>query len=263
MIKQLIYISISSLLLLVGTSCENKTTRQTQKEEKAAELNPLQIKPLSKSKEFPEAKLSLIEPGNLNDLSPGKTTFKFKVEHYELGAKTDDQKRKGLASSEKGQHIHVILNNKPYMAKYKDEFKITLEEKSYNLIAFLSRSYHESIKNPEAFVNKQFTVGSSKDNIMDTTQLFYSRPKGNYKGEGAKKILLDFYLPYIKLSEYGYNVRVSIDGKEQATLSEWKSYYIEGLKDGKHDITIELLDAKGNVVRESVNTTTRTITVEH
>lgn len=259
-------IALSGLVFMTACSGneaeEEGKEEQTepQKEEQKEKKDAILIQPLPGSPEFPDAKLSLVEPKDLNSLEAGETTFKFKVENYELSKPTEDESSRELATSAKGQHIHLILNNEPYMAKYQKEFEITLEEKPYQMIAFLSRSYHESVKSEGAYVEKQFALGSSK--VNDSTQLYYSRPKGTYEGPGAERILLDFYLPKVKLSEEGHKVRVTIDGNETAILAEWKSYYIEGLQDGGHDITIELIDAEGNAVNPKMNTTTRTITVK-
>jgi len=54
------------------------------------------------------------------------------------------------ANSGKGQHIHLIIDNEPYAAKYEAEFEYDVADGTHYLLAFLSRSYHESIKHPTA-----------------------------------------------------------------------------------------------------------------
>ena len=73
--------------------------------------------------------------------------FKFNISNYDLGAQTLDAETKGLANSPKGQHIHFILDNGPYSAHYEPEFSKEIQEGHHVLLAFLSRSYHESVKN--------------------------------------------------------------------------------------------------------------------
>ena len=72
--------------------------------------------------------------------------FGFEVTNYELGVQTEDATTRGIANSGKGQHIHFILNNGPYSAHYESVFSKSLNVGNYVMLAFLSRSYHESIK---------------------------------------------------------------------------------------------------------------------
>ena len=52
------------------------------------------------------------------------------------------------------------------------------------ILAFLSRSYHESVKNPNAFFLTQIGEGEKID--LTKEFLFYSRPKGVYKGKDSE-----------------------------------------------------------------------------
>ena len=78
--------------------------------------------------------------------------FSFDISDYELGAQTINTVENQLANSGKGQHIHFIVNNGPYSAHYINNFKKKLNKHNNVILAFLSRSYHESVKNPNAFV---------------------------------------------------------------------------------------------------------------
>jgi hypothetical protein len=172
--------------------------------------------------------------------------FTYKVKDYVLGSQTSDAGSKFCANSAQGQHIHLILNNMPYEAWYISSFKKKLADGHYVAMSFLSRSYHESIKSPAAFVLRQFNVGKdagTKIGDIDLKQplLFYSRPKGVYVGNETKKVLLDFYVVNTTLSAKGNKVRATINGK-QFTISDWKPYYIEGLPMGESTIKLELLD---------------------
>ena len=64
------------------------------------------------------------------------------------------------------------------------------------ILAFLSRSYHESVKNKNAYVLMQ--IGEKYN--LDKEYIFYSKP-GNYSGSSSEKILLDFYLVNTEISE--------------------------------------------------------------
>ncbi|MEM7375415.1 MAG: hypothetical protein AAF587_42870 [Bacteroidota bacterium] len=201
---------------------------------------------------------------SLNSFSAGENgayNFDFKVEGYELGAQTDAQL--GLANSGKGQHIHFIVDNGPYSAHYDPTFSSDklAEAGNHVVLAFLSRSYHESVKNmgeASSFVVTQMGEGEQAD--LSTQHMFYSRPKGTYKGDDTKKLLLDFFLLNTDLSEDGNNVRAVINGQE-FMLTEWKPYVIEGLPMGEVTIKLELIDGAGNLIPGPFNSVSRTVTL--
>ncbi len=191
---------------------------------------------------FPKAQLAKFNFAVEGD----SVAFNYELKDYVLGSQTPDASSKGCANSAKGQHIHLILNNLPYEAWYLSSFKKKLAEGHYVALSFLSRSYHESIKKPEAFVVKQFNVGKNAGTVKDDINLkqpllFYSRPKGEYVGNDTKKILLDFYVVNTALKPNGNKVRATINGKE-FMIDQWKPYYIEGLPMGENTIKLELLD---------------------
>lgn len=194
-------------------------------------------------------------------LDTGATTFKFKVQNYTLGAQTPDAGTLMCANSAKGQHIHFILDNQPYQASYSPDVVSNLKPGHHVLLAFLSRSYHESIKSHTAYILKEFDVAKKSPDQFDAKapHIFFSRPKGEYVGEKeTKKLLLDFYLINCTLSEKGFKVRATIDGSV-FTLTKWEPYFIEGLALGEHKIKLELLDKADKPVQTEFNGTTRTI----
>ena len=185
--------------------------------------------------------------------------FSFAVENYELGIQTSNEVNFKLANSEKGQHIHFIINNAPYSAHYSKNFSKKLEEGNNVLLAFLSRSYHESVKNINAYYFEQIGNGFKID--MDKEFLFYSRPKGVYKGIDTKKLLLDFYLINTSISPNGNKVRATIQNKE-FIIDEWAPYYIEGLPKGEIQIKLELINSEGVLIDSPFNPSLRTVTLE-
>ena len=226
------------------------------------EVNGIKLSLLSDSPEYPGAQLSLDNPAAGAKVPPGDFTFTFGVQNYELGPQTTDAETKGIANSGGGQHLHVILNNQPYMAHYEPEVKVKLETGHYTLVAFPSRSYHESVKSAGAGILRQFTVGEPKDAPVDVSgpTLVYSRPKGTYvkaKGE-TEKVLLDFYLLNTKLSLEGNKIRATIDGRE-FLLTKWAPYIIEGLEIKDISIRLELVDANGILIPGPFNRVERTI----
>ena len=194
-------------------------------------------------------------------LDTGMVTFKFKVANYTLGAQTPDAGTLMCANSAKGQHIHFILDNQPYQASYSPDVTTHLTPGHHVLLAFLSRSYHESIKTHSAYILKEFDVAKKSPDQFDekAPHIFFSRPKGEYVGDKeTKKLLLDFYLVNCSLSEKGYKVKATIDGSS-FTLTKWEPYFIEGLALGEHKIKLELLDKTDKLVQTEFNGTTRTI----
>ena len=160
-------IFLFSLLSILTFSCE--------------ERNEISITKLVGSPDYSSAKLSL-EDSIKNKV--GEYNLSFKVENYVLGMQTLKDFDHKLANSDKGQHIHFIVNNGPYSAHYEENFSKPLDEESNVILAFLSRSYHESVKNKDAFILTQ--VGDKKIDL-DNEFLFYSRPKRTYNGEAKDK----------------------------------------------------------------------------
>lgn len=94
--------------------------------------------------------------------------------------------------------------------------------------------------------------------------LTYSRPKGEYKGEDADPIMIDFWLSNGKLQSNGgeYRVRYSVDGGEARFIDTWGPIWLSGWTSGKHTVKLELVDKSGNLVDNGgYNSTTREITV--
>ncbi len=238
------------------TNDENKTKDSTANASAAPkpyaeEVNGIKLTEAPNSPEFPDAKLHLLTPKADTILKSGPNTFHFSVENYTLGKLTDGFDKMHCANSKKGQHIHYILDNAPYVAYYDSVFKELVPNGKHLLLCFLSRSYHESIKNKDAYILTQLTTGSKSDTLKDydlnAPYLFYSRPKGEYVGEDTKKVLLDFYLVNTTISPTGNKVRATINGNE-FMLTKWVPYVIEGLPLGNNKIKLELLDKDGKLI---------------
>jgi hypothetical protein len=270
---------IAIALLFFAQSCSNNNEKSEtnevkpdSKEETAnyvmdepMEADGIKIYPFTGSRAFPDATLEMVEPDQNARLPEGTVSFKYNVDHFQLGDQTPGAGENGLAFSGKGQHIHVIINNEPYMAHYETGFEKNLENGNYVILSFLSRSYHESIKTPTAFTLNQITVGdtvSAERVDLSMPLLFYSRPKGTYIGADANKLLLDFYMVNADLSANGYKVLVTINSKTSFTIAKWQPYILEGLPMGENVITLELLDENGNLAESPMNTVKRTIKLE-
>lgn len=237
------------------TACQSETeTAQQQDSQQQQEASVITLTSSGSSTEFPDAKLNSFTYDN------GKFSYDYDAETYELGQQTEDDRSKMCANSGKGQHIHFIVNDEPYKAFYTADFENVMEDGEYHILSFLSRSYHESIKNGTAHLAKKVNfeggkITSSED--IAEPMLFYSRPKGTYTGDDTKKLLLDFFIVNTELSEDGNQVKVTVNGEEVATVSEWKPYFLEGLPMGTNKVTLELVDAEGNTVEAPHNPVTR------
>jgi hypothetical protein len=109
-------------------------------------------------------------------------------------------------------------------------------------------------------------VAKSNAGEIDVTKplLTYSRPKGEYKGEDADPIMIDFWLSHGKLQGDGgeYRVRYSVDGGEAKFIAKWEPIWLAGWLPGKHTVKLELVDKNGNLVDNGgYNATSREITV--
>jgi hypothetical protein len=94
--------------------------------------------------------------------------------------------------------------------------------------------------------------------------LTYSRPKGEYKGDDANAIMIDFWLANAKLQGDGgeYRVRYSVDGGEAKYIDKWEPIWLSGWTAGKHTVKLDLVDKAGSLVDNGgYNSTSREITV--
>jgi hypothetical protein len=230
---------------LTFIACQNETEETTQQQQTQEATPDVTLAAYDASTEFPDAKL------NGFTYADGKFTYDYDSETYELGQQTTDAPTKMCANSAKGQHIHFIVNDEPYKAFYTAEFENVMEDGTYNLLSFLSRSYHESIKNGTAYLAKKVTFEGGKltgSEDIEEPMLFYSRPKGTYTGDETKKVMLDFFIANTELSEAGNQVKVTVNGEDFATVSEWKPYFLENLPMGTNTVTLELIDAAGETI---------------
>jgi hypothetical protein len=276
-----LFLTFSIILTPILFSCESKTPSEGDIETKADSIpadhtqvskqdtlgimskGSLTLIPLAGSPEFSDAVLELNTPEENAKVKSGDVTFSYEVKNYQLKSQTPSGSCNQCNNSKDGQHIHLILNNEPYIAIYEPTYKQNLKDGHYVALSFLSRSYHESIKNYQAFDLRQFTVGKGEPKKIDLKKplLFYSRPKGEYAGEFSKRILLDFYLINTELSAEGNRVRATINGTE-FILPKWQPYIIEGLPMGESTIKIELIDVDGKLVDSPFNSIERKITLK-
>jgi len=177
-------------------------------------------------------------------------------------------------------HVHVILDGKPYKAVFdpKAPLKLSeiagaeaLSEGEHVLIAFPSRANHESVKTKDALTISTFVVGKKGATAFDAKKplLIYSRPKGDYKGDMANHVLVDFQLANVTLAEGKEHVNITVTGPGIAKELTAKAtsfgppFYLDNLQNGAYTIKAELADAADKPIGGPFNSTTRTINIDH
>jgi hypothetical protein len=180
-------------------------------------------------------------------------------------------------------HVHLILDNKPYKAIYDTKAPVklnelaggaALEEGRHILVAFPSRATHESVKTKGALTVVPFWIGKKGDTKDDPTKkpmLVYSRPKGDYNGEMANHVLIDFQLVNDTLAEGKDHVNVLVTGPGIATAGGLPGkvtkfgtpLYLDNLQDGSYTLKLQLVDGSDKLIPGPWNDTTRTIKVDH
>lgn len=252
----------AGLALLIGTvGCNNSSHKSADNADStentdtlmAQNMDSISVTPIADSKEFPGATLQIASISSEKaGADSAKVTVKYEVKNFKLTEMTNDAHAAHMANSHDGQHIHFILDNKPYTALYKPEHSVTVPLNSeHYLLSFLSRSYHESIKTPEASKLLKFKIDATgkltQESVPKDPALFYSRPKGEYKGDETKNLLLDFYLVNTELKGDGNKVIATING-QTFTLDKWGPYEIKGLPMGSNKVKLTLVDKEGNAI---------------
>src|SRR5258708_1466989 len=165
----------------------------------------------------------------------------------------------------KGQHIHVILDNEPYEADYDPAKPFSPEDGKFNnlspgthtLRAFPSREWHESIKQSDAadFDMIVFNVGPKSSGVSIDKKaplLTYSRPKGETRfKDDPRGLMLDFYVSNAVLGPNDYKVKYNINGKKVEILNHWEPKWFKWEElgaPGDYTIVLELLDKNSKPV---------------
>ena len=189
---------------------------------------------------------------------------------------------KNWAIATGSSHIHLILDNKPYKplfdAKALTSVKLSdltegkaLDEGQHVIVAFPSRANHESVKTKGALAVIPFYVGKKGDAKVDPKKpmLVYSRPKGEYKGEMANHVLVDFYLANETLAEGKDHVNFTVSGPGidsplAGKVEKWGTpLYLDNLQNGSYELKAELVDGTNKLIEGPWNSTTRTIKIDH
>lgn len=265
-LRSIVQIATAIVAVSIVSAC-NETAEQedtTVVSSDTATATPITITPVGSSPEFPNATLTIKDlKSELKGNDSVSITIQYDVKNYELKSQTGDASGKGCNNSKDGQHIHFILDNTPYTALYEPTHTFTVPVNStHYLMSFLSRSYHESLKNKEAGVLLHFSVDDkgklSKLDNPSTPMIFYSRPKGDYLGDDTKKVLLDFYVYNAPLASDGFRVKANLNGTD-FTIDQWQPYFIENAPMGDMNVRLSLLDKDGSQVQGAHTDITQTV----
>jgi len=268
-------LAVSSFSLIFAVSCTDSDDHGGNEAAVDSKVsNEVMIKTEDNSPEMSDAGVRITSPGQDSILGSGKDVYvTLETRSFETGVQTDTPRAEEIANSGNGQHVHLIVDNKPYMAVYDTSKSVNigpLEPGAHTIFAFPSRSYHESVKSEGAADILNFYIGEAEGSFEltdDMPSVIYSRPKGEYSGKDAKKIMLDFYLNNVELSPDGYRAEYEIKGKAEpgesytVKLDKWKPAFIYNLPPGEYTVKLQLVDKDGNVVEGAYNTTERDITV--
>jgi len=265
-----------SVLVLTLSSCGEKAVSQepyddslpskAQLSKQISEVSPpATIQELRQALEVYQPQVTLVTPKQDEILQENTVTVRFQVKDLPIFKDPE---------LDLGPHLHVIVDNEPYIAVYDLNQPLVLPDLSpgtHTLRVFASRPWHESFKNEGAYAQSTFHIFTkTDDNNPDATKplLTYSRPKGGY---GAEPILLDFYLTNAPLHLVAqdnpnddiadWRIRCTING-ESFVLDRWQAVYLKGFKPGNNWVKLEFLDEQGNPVKNVFNSTVRLITYE-
>ncbi len=244
----------------------NKSGSATAEVNRISEVSPPEaIQQLRQALEIYQPQISILNPKPDEVLQDINVSVKFQVKDFPIFKEAN----LGL-----GPHLQVLLDNQRYAAVYDINQPLTLsdlEPGTHTLRVLAARPWEESFKNEGAFAQTTFHVFTkTDDNQPDRTLplLTYNSPQGSY---GAEPILLDFYLTNAPLHQVAqansqddlldWKIRATVNG-ESFAIDQWQPIYLKGFKPGKNWVQLELLDERGNLVKNAFNNTVRLINYE-
>ena len=208
--------------------------------------------------------------------------IQLQVNGYPLGMGSQFDRQDEIAVSELGQTMHIVIDNRPYIAvngppldpfykdgfyydsSYKFELPYSLSRGEHVIRVFPARSYGESLKGEKMFAVQTFYVGQRIENPnidLKAPYLTYNEPSDLLYLTAQKPVLLDFFITNVTLSSDGYQVKATLDKSTERMISTWEPYYIYGLGKGKHTLRLQLVDERGRQVSGEFNDVTRSFTV--
>jgi hypothetical protein len=276
LVSQLVGACLALSISIGITSCErsidsksdlvaNNSSALTTTDGPLSEVNiPASISKLAPSLEKFHPQVRIISPKPDETLSDDRVTVKLDVQDLPLFK----QPELGL-----GNHLHVILDKQTYQGVYDLSQPLVfknLAAGTHSLRVFASRPWHESFKNEGAYAQVSFNVlTKTAENNPNPQQplLTYSRPAGTY---GAEPIMLDYYLTNApshlvangsQESLPDWRIRVTVN-EQRFILDKWAPVYLQGFKQGKNWVRLELVDDQGNPMPNVYNDSLSIVTYD-
>jgi hypothetical protein len=115
------------------------------------------------------------------------------------------------------------------------------------LFAVLVQPDGSTVKHRSLAAGKvRFWIGQAAEPSLDLEAplLLFGRPRGTYNGErAAARVLLDFYLYNVDLSNAGPTVRARVRGPRSAQwiIADWRPFVLLDLPSGDYEVELELL----------------------
>lgn len=175
----------------------------------------------------------------------------FQPVNLRLGGMTPltESRPKTFPKTNKGNHLHICIDNKQHHISNSSIFDLPLPDGEHTLTAFISRSFYESIKNPETIIAKEIGIRNGElymSKNFSSIDIVYNAPMGTYlEGE---PILLDFVLVGTTLEQGGNQVKITINNQKSFSVNNWQAYLLQGLTIGNYEVKLELLDASGKQI---------------
>ncbi len=173
-------------------------------------------------------------------------------------------KLKNFVAYEGGPHLHIFLDDQPYVSYEKSVEPYTfrgVRPGAHAIRIVLTKANGESYKNPEAFALVNFYVLQKTDRpLFDLSKpiLTVNLPHtGYYKGWLSDKIEFDFLLRNIALRKDGPHLRYTLDGLTHDLFSPEPVFWTNARRIGTHHLKVELLDANNNPIKSNPFLTTK------
>ena len=178
-----------------------------------------------------------------------------------------------------GSYLQFVLDGRPLPAvtDFRGGIKLLdlvgpegIADGEHVLAAYACRPNHESLKGPDGISAHRFWIGKKAPDTYKGTapMLVLGRPHGEYSGNAAYDILIDWYVLNAVVADKQYQIRLTLkgpglpeEGVERYT-KEWRPWSIVSAQTGEYTLKAELLDKNGNVAPGTWTTVTRTFTVK-
>ena len=184
------------------------------------------------------------------------------------GLKPDSQYQKGslikvfvanYPTGQSWQGFELVINDGEPERFYESQidYKLPVKKlrKGANLLkAYLVRSWGESLKNKEAFAYVPFFYDGGGLSWVAPGRPIVTilSPRGEYKGEDAKKILFDFVVHTAGEKQKNWKVHYNLNGSK-LELSAGKAYYFYELVPGEYDLKVEAVNSRGIPLGQEVS----------